>query len=73
HYFDDATNDRIRGELSELLPKQVYEVERQPFLGLMSGLTNYRAPLKTHIRAEPGCESAAPWHPNADLGARRAS
>ncbi|MFI8742823.1 hypothetical protein ACQKD8_22485, partial [Pseudomonas sp. NPDC077405] len=41
HYFDDATNDRIRGELSELLPKQVYEVERQPFLGLMSGLTNY--------------------------------
>ncbi len=31
------------------------------------------APLKTHIRAEPGCESAAPWHPNADLGARRAS
>jgi len=41
HHFDDATDDRVRGELSELLPKQVYEVERQPFLGLMSGLTNY--------------------------------
>ena len=41
YHFDDATDDRVRGELSELLPKQVYEVERQPFLGLMSGLTNY--------------------------------
>jgi len=36
-------------------------------------LGSFGAPLKTHIRAEPGCESAAPWHPNADLGARRAS
>lgn len=41
HHFDDATDDRIRGELSELLPRQIYDRERQPFRGLMSGLTNY--------------------------------
>ncbi len=32
-----------------------------------------RAPLKTHIRAEPRCKSAAPWYPNVGLDARRAS
>jgi three-Cys-motif partner protein len=41
HHFDDATADRIRDELSELLPGQVYDRERQPFSGLMTGLTNY--------------------------------
>jgi len=41
HHFDDATADRIRDELSELLPRQVYDRERQPFSGLMTGLTNY--------------------------------
>ena len=41
HHFDDGTADRIRDELSELLPRQVYDRERQPFSGLMTGLTNY--------------------------------
>ena len=41
HHFDDATDDRIRGELSELLPRQIYDRERQPFRELMTGLTNY--------------------------------
>ncbi|MFU4581448.1 three-Cys-motif partner protein TcmP [Pseudomonas aeruginosa] len=41
HQFDQVTDTRIRGELSELLPKQVYQVERQPFIQLMSGLTNF--------------------------------
>lgn len=41
HQFDGVSDERIRGELSELLPRQVFEVERQPFLNLMSGLTNY--------------------------------
>ncbi|MDH4656810.1 three-Cys-motif partner protein TcmP [Pseudomonas sp. BN606] len=41
HRFDEVTDSRIRGELSELLPKQVFEVERRPFMQLMSGLTNY--------------------------------
>nr|WP_294973324.1 three-Cys-motif partner protein TcmP [uncultured Pseudomonas sp.] len=41
HQFDHATDARIRDELSELLPKQVFDVERRPFRQLMTELTNF--------------------------------
>lgn len=50
HHFDDTADNRIRGELSELLPKQVYEVEQQPFRGLMTGLTNYTMADETRVK-----------------------
>ncbi len=41
HYFDDATNDRIRGELFGALAQTGLRGRTATFLGLMSGLTNY--------------------------------
>ena len=41
HSFDQATDSRINGELSELLPREIYNIEQQPFMKLMTGLTNF--------------------------------
>lgn len=50
HQFDIVTDSRIRGELSELLPKQVYEVEQQSFGSLMSGLANYTMADESRVK-----------------------
>ncbi|MHA5465397.1 hypothetical protein ACVSMI_17630 [Pseudomonas aeruginosa] len=50
HQFDIVTDTRIRGELSELLPKQVYEVEQQSFGSLMSGLANYTMADESRVK-----------------------
>lgn len=50
HQFDIVTDARIRGELSELLPKQVYEVEQQSFGSLMSGLANYTMADESRVK-----------------------
>ncbi|MDF5993770.1 hypothetical protein P4200_01545 [Pseudomonas aeruginosa] len=50
HQFDQVTDTRIRGELSELLPKQVFEVERRPFIQLMTELTNFTMADESRVK-----------------------
>ncbi|MCP1617261.1 three-Cys-motif partner protein [Pseudomonas sp. SLBN-26] len=56
HHFDESTDNRIHSELSDLLPKQVYELESQPFINLMSGLTNYT--MADEIRVKQALDTA---------------
>lgn len=40
-HFDEATGEIITEQLSDALPRMIYEVEHQPFIELMSNITNF--------------------------------
>ncbi|MDB6060854.1 MAG: hypothetical protein JWM78_957 [Verrucomicrobiaceae bacterium] len=41
HHFDGVTSQRIQAELSEILPRAIYETEEQTFEHLMRGIANF--------------------------------
>lgn len=50
HYFNSITSNRIGAELSELLPKQIYDSKPQTFGSLMKNIANFTMANESIVR-----------------------